>query len=128
MRRRRIFAPSPPPNIRGFAALRRSSPRRRLPRRSLPKNMELQSITTDTCIIRDTASQKGRTLAIAPGKAGAARHLRYGRIILDAGDNLSLSCDGNETGLICLNGTATIAVEGASYTLGRYDALYLHRD
>jgi 5-deoxy-glucuronate isomerase len=91
--------------------------------------MELQSITPDTCIIRNTAARKGRTQAIAPGTTAASRHLHYGRIILDAGDGaVAIDNGGNETGLICLQGSATVSVAGATYELGRYDALYVPRD
>ena len=91
--------------------------------------MELHSITTDSCIVRNTAARKGRTKAIAPGTATASRHLHYGRIILDAGD-AALRVDGGdkETGLICLRGSASITVDGQSYGLGRYDSLYVPRD
>ena len=47
--------------------------------------MTLQQIAKDTCIVRNTAGKKGRTIAVAPGTA-ASRYLHYGRIILDAGD------------------------------------------
>ena len=47
--------------------------------------MTLQQIAKDTCIVRNTAGRKGRTLAVGPG-ANALRYLHYGRIVLDAGD------------------------------------------
>lgn len=91
--------------------------------------MELHSITTDTCIVRNTASKKGRTTAIAPGKTAASRHLHYGRIILDAPDApILIASGGNEIGLICLKGLAVVAVGNDSYRLDRYDALYLPRE
>jgi 5-deoxy-glucuronate isomerase len=78
--------------------------------------------------VRNTAAAKGRTRAVTPGKT-AARHLHYGRIILEAGDApVRFETGGLETGLICLKGTASIAVDGASHTLGRYDSLYVPRD
>ena len=46
--------------------------------------MTLQQIAKDTCIVRNTAGQKGRTLAIEPGTT-ASRYLHYGRIVLDTG-------------------------------------------
>ena len=89
---------------------------------------QLESITTSTCIVRDTASRKGRTVSVAPGKV-ATRHLRYGRVILDAGDATLVFQTGEcETGLVCLKGSATIRVGEASHELGRYDALYAPRD
>jgi 5-deoxy-glucuronate isomerase len=93
------------------------------------QDMELRSITPDSCVVRNTAGRKGRTQAIAPGKTAASRHLHYGRIILGAQDApLTVACGTNETGLICLNGSATATVDGSSYELGRYDALYVPRD
>ncbi len=91
--------------------------------------MNLHSITPDSCIVRNTAAAKGRTLAIAPGQTPASRHLHYGRIILDALDApMTIGSGLNETGLICLNGSATATVDGTSYSLGRYDALYVPRE
>ena len=91
--------------------------------------MHLEAITPQTCIVRDTASAKGRTHAIVPGKTAAARHLHYGRVILDAGDPpVRIDTNDRETGFICLRGSATASVEGRSNTLERYDALYVPRD
>ena len=88
----------------------------------------LQSITTDTCIVRDTASEKGRTKSIEPGKT-ASRYLHYGRIILDAGYSPQhFSTGDKETALICLRGSATVSAEGSTHVLGRYDAIYIPRD
>ena len=47
--------------------------------------MDVQTIAPDTCVVRDTASRKGRTRAVEPGRT-ASRYLHYGRIILDSGD------------------------------------------
>jgi 5-deoxy-glucuronate isomerase len=91
--------------------------------------MELQSITPNTCIVRNTAATKGRTQAIAPGSSAASRHLHYGRVILDSGDApLTIQNAGNETGLICLGGSATVTAGDATHTLDRYDAIYIPRD
>ena len=87
-----------------------------------------QPITAESCVVRNTNSRKGRTRSIAPG-ATSARHLHYGRIILDAGDEpIRLSTAEHETSLICLKGGATVDVEGASFELGLYDSLYIPRD
>jgi len=85
-------------------------------------------ITSETCLVRNTNSSKGRTRSIAPG-ATAARHLHYGRIILDAGDEpVRFSTAEQETSLICLKGNATVRAEGDAFELGRYDSLYIPRD
>ena len=86
------------------------------------------SLTLARCVVRNTASRPGRTRAVAPG-ATSMTHLHYGRIILEPGDAaLSFSTGEHETGFIALGGSATIAVEGGTYELQRYDALYVPRD
>jgi 5-deoxy-glucuronate isomerase len=85
-------------------------------------------ITSETCVVRNTNSSKGRTRSIAPG-ATAARHLHYGRIILDAGDEpVRFSTAEQETSLICLKGNATVGAGGNTFEIGRYDSLYIPRD
>ena len=86
------------------------------------------SLSLDSCVVRDTAARKGRTRTVSPGET-SAKHLHYGRIILDGGDAaLTFSTGEHETGLIALNGTATVMVEGNTFEMGRYDALYVPRD
>jgi len=90
--------------------------------------MTLQQIAKDTCIVRNTAGRKGRTLAVGPG-ANAMRYLHYGRIVLDAGDGpVRFDTNGLETGLVCLKGSATVRANGEAFTLGRLDSLYVPRD
>jgi 5-deoxy-glucuronate isomerase len=90
--------------------------------------MTTDTIAPGTCIVRDTAAARGRTCAVAPGTT-ASRYLRYGRIILDAGDApVPFSTGALETGLIGLAGSATVAIDGMPHTLGRYDAIYVPRD
>jgi len=90
--------------------------------------MTLQAIEPSTCIVRNTASAKGRTVAVAPG-ATASRHLYYGRIILDAGDSpLAFVTGDKETGLVCLRGGGTVVIDGAGFEMERYDAVYVPRD
>ena len=87
-----------------------------------------QPITDESCVVRNTNSRKGRTRSIAPG-ATSARHLHYGRIILDAGDEpIRLSTAEQETSLICLKGGGTVSVGGDTFQLGLYDSLYIPRD
>ena len=90
--------------------------------------MNIQPITTDTCIVRNTASARGRTMQVEPGRT-AARHLHYGRIILAAGDSaVRFNTGDRETSLIGLKGSAEVKTEGKSYSLGKYDAIYVPRD
>jgi len=88
----------------------------------------IQNVTPETCIIRNTAARRGRTRSVMPG-ATAARHLHYGRIILDPNDKpISFDTAGLETGLVCLGGGATITIDGSRYDLGRFDSMYVPRD
>jgi 5-deoxy-glucuronate isomerase len=90
--------------------------------------MNIQPITTESCIVRNTASGKGRTIQVEPGRT-AARHLHYGRIILHAGDvPVHFETNDRETALIALKGSADVKTEGQNYSLGRYDAIYIPRD
>jgi 5-deoxy-glucuronate isomerase len=86
------------------------------------------AISLSTCIVRNTAAQKGRNTAVAPGMT-AAKHLHYGRIILDAG-SAAVAFDTNEreTGFVCLSGDAQIRADRQRFQLGKYDALYVPRD
>src|SRR5215470_6127484 len=86
------------------------------------------SIAQESCIVRNTAKEKGRTRSVSPGKT-AARHLHYGRIILDAGDTaLNFSTGERETALICLKGAAEVRAAGSTYQLKKYDSVYIPRD
>jgi 5-deoxy-glucuronate isomerase len=86
------------------------------------------TLTPTTCIVRGTHTRKGRHAAVEPGKT-AARHLRYGRIILDAGDPpLRFATGELETGVVCLRGSATVRSAEAAFSLSRYDAAYVPRD
>src|SRR5688572_9791147 len=88
----------------------------------------MHPIQNTTCIVRNTAAAHGRSRSVSPGQT-AARHLHYGRIRLDATDPpLQFATGDLETGLVCLSGGAGVGVDGASYTLDRYDTLYVPRD
>jgi 5-deoxy-glucuronate isomerase len=90
--------------------------------------MNLLDIKKETCIVRNTAGRKGRTVAVAPGTA-ASRYLYYGRIILDKGDApIRFDSKDHETGLICLKGSATVKTASQTFTLERLDSLYAPRD
>jgi len=85
-------------------------------------------ITPETCFVPKTHEGKGRRTAVAPGTT-ASRFLHYGRITLAAGDQpVKFNSNDHETGLICLNGKATVRAEGETFDLDRYDAVYIPRD
>jgi 5-deoxy-glucuronate isomerase len=89
---------------------------------------EIQQIAPGTCIVRDTASRKGRTHSVLPGTT-ASRQLRYGRVILEAADAPVIFETGElETGFVCLRGSATVNTGDTAHALDRYDALYVPRD
>src|ERR1043165_1957444 len=90
--------------------------------------MEAPAIQAATCVIRATHRQKGRSCAVSPDSA-AVRHLHYGRIVLEAGDEpLAFATGTHENGLIALGGGAAVEIGGGHYRLGLYDALYVPRD
>jgi 5-deoxy-glucuronate isomerase len=85
-------------------------------------------IQASTCVIRNTAATKGRTRSVAPGTT-AARHLHYGRIILDAAMPAERVNPGDhETALIALRGSATVRIGSEAFRLAPYDALYIPRE
>jgi 5-deoxy-glucuronate isomerase len=97
--------------------------------------MATDTISSASCVIRDTGARRGRTRSVEPGRT-AARHLHFGRTVLGAGDDAVVFATGPlETGLVCLAGSAVVDVRrdapaastAGSYTLTRYDALYAPR-
>ena len=85
-------------------------------------------VAVEKMVFRKTNSQKGRHLAVTP-RNSTMRHLSYGRIILDASiPSVSFKNDGQETGLICLAGTAVVKTEEQQFELGKFDAIYIPRD
>jgi len=87
---------------------------------------ELAPIDAQTCVVRGTASHRGRRISVKPGST-AARHLHYGRIVLD-GESETFNTEDRETAFIGMRGQAAVEVDGRSYELGPYDALYVPRD
>ena len=94
----------------------------------MKEQIALEPIRRETCVVKGTHATKGRTLSVAPGKT-ASRNLYYGRVILDASDErFSFHTAERETGLICLDGSAIVAVGNDAFNLSRYDAIYIPRD
>ena len=94
----------------------------------MSEDTTLNNITPETCFVPATHKGTGRRTSVAPG-ATAARFLHYGRITLGADDApITFENGEHETGLICLNGTATVSSGGETFNLSRYDAVYIPRD
>lgn len=90
--------------------------------------MSAPSLDRDQVVFRRTNARKGRHLSVTPANS-ATRHLSYGRIILDAGlPAASFEAGGEEVGLVCFQGKATVSVDGTPFSVGRYDAIYIPRD
>ena len=90
--------------------------------------IKLENIDRATCVVKDTHKGKGRFITVKPGET-ASRNLFYGRIILSAGDTpIEFANNDHETGLICLNGSGTVATGDRTFPMKRYDSLYIPRD
>ena len=90
--------------------------------------MNADAVTTpETRVLRKTNAGKGRNVYILPGRS-SMKQLAYARIILDkATPAVSWDTGGNEAGLICLSGQATIQVNGERFELEAKDSLYCPR-
>jgi 5-deoxy-glucuronate isomerase len=87
-----------------------------------------RELTLERCVVRGTHRHRGRTRAVDPGTT-AARHLHYGRVVLDDGDApVRFITSGLETGLVALRGRARVTTHGRSFAMAPYDSLYVPRD
>ena len=90
--------------------------------------MALSAIASETCIVRDTASRPGRTIAVEPGKTAARSSPLRSDHPGDWRDApLRVAAAGMETGLICLKGRRR-SQSRARIPVVPYDALYVPRD
>jgi 5-deoxy-glucuronate isomerase len=90
--------------------------------------MGTQQVAVDRMIFRKTNAHVGRKICVSPENS-TMKHLEYGRIILkESQARVRFSTGTRETGLICLNGEAQIAADGATIPLSRFDAVYIPRD
>jgi 5-deoxy-glucuronate isomerase len=79
-------------------------------------------------VFRKTHGHVGRRISVTPGNS-ASKHLCYGRIVLNAEmPSVRFSGGNQETGLICLSGQGTVKAGEETYTLCRYDSIYVPRD
>lgn len=79
----------------------------------------------DRMVFRKTNQQVGRNISVTPGNS-TNEHLSYGRIILNSSPrSVSFNTEGQETGLICLSGAATVKAASQSFDLVTYDSIYI---
>jgi 5-deoxy-glucuronate isomerase len=79
-------------------------------------------------VFRRTNAHTGRRVVITP-RNSTMQHLCYARTILDSTiAEVSWANDENETGLICLSGTAEIYAADQAFTVGERDSIYIPRD
>src|SRR5205814_7925979 len=96
----------------------------------MPMPITNMSSNTDSekMIFRQTDRHIGRLVYVSPENS-PMRHLEYGRIILNQSNSReSFSTGDRETGLICLAGQATVAVDESVMSLEPYDSVYVPRD
>ena len=77
-------------------------------------------------LFRGTNKVQGRKTFIDKDNTGL-EFLRYGRIVLNQGE-LTVPTGEEEIAFVCLNGSGTIQVDGKSYSLAKFDSLYVPRD
>ena len=79
-------------------------------------------------LFRGTGQVQGRKRIIHQYNTGL-EFLRYGRIVLgDKGGSIDIDSQDEEIGFVCLKGNGNIKVEGKTFSLGKYDALYMPRE
>jgi len=87
-----------------------------------------QQAAVEKMVFRKTNAHAGRHVSITPGNS-SMRHLAYGRILLNSSKSVESFSTGNrETGLICLSGRASVAVDQKDIEIAPYDAIYVPRD
>jgi len=78
-------------------------------------------------LVSGTAGAEGRNLFIHPGNSSMVE-MSYGRIRLNRNvPEVKFANEGQETGLVCLSGKATVTAGDETFTLQPKDALYISR-
>jgi 5-deoxy-glucuronate isomerase len=78
-------------------------------------------------LVSGTAGVAGRNIFISPSNS-SMREMSYGRIRLEGKESrVSFTNDGQETGLVCLSGAATVTVGDERFELGFRDSLYVSK-
>jgi len=83
---------------------------------------------TDRMVFRRTNQHVGRHISVTPSNS-TNQHLSYGRIILNASErSVRFSNGGQETGLVCLSGEATVKAGSQQFEIAQYDSIYIPRE
>ena len=78
-------------------------------------------------IFSGTASRLGRVISVSPENSSLS-HLNYGRVRLDdTMPQVRFETGKRETALMCMKGACRITVDGTSYDIDTYDAIYVPR-
>jgi|SRR5215472_4635758 len=86
------------------------------------------SSLAEKMVFRKTNEKTGRNIFVTPANS-TNQHLSYGRIILNQSTpHVSFANGNQETGLICLSGSAVVTVAGSIFNVGQYDSIYIPRD
>ncbi|HEY1463831.1 MAG TPA: 5-deoxy-glucuronate isomerase [Terriglobales bacterium] len=88
----------------------------------------MSETANDKMVFRKTNQHVGRRISVTPANS-ETKHLSYGRIIL-YGPMRSVSFEngGEETGLICLSGSALVRIGGKNFECEQYDSIYIPRE
>jgi 5-deoxy-glucuronate isomerase len=89
-------------------------------------NQQSTQARADCSMFRGTHRVKGRKRIIDQTNSGLD-FLRYGRTVVD-GDAVEVDTGEEEIAFFCAGGTGEILVGNETYTLGKYDALYVPRE
>jgi 5-deoxy-glucuronate isomerase len=89
--------------------------------------MNAATLDTSRLHFTNTASERGRTLAVSPSNSDL-QHLHYGRVRLDRElPSAAFETAGRETALLCMKGGCRVRAAGQQIDLGLYDAIYVPR-
>jgi 5-deoxy-glucuronate isomerase len=84
-------------------------------------------VENDKMVFRKTNQHVGRHVSVTPSNS-TMQHLCYGRIILNGSTPAVSFANGDqETGLICLSGSATVKTSGKTFDFVQYDSIYIPR-
>ena len=76
-------------------------------------------------LVTGTASERGRKVFIRPDNS-SMKQVSYGRIRLDRQSaRVEFKNDGQETGLVCVNGVGAVTADGQRFAMKKDDALYV---